>query len=88
MIPVKKKSGIRLTSTPCAIKNHFYPKMLETLHHQRNPQEWSGSLDRLSSSDMADNHKTREDNTEKIKRKEKLHQLSQTLAGDIYFLTT
>ena len=87
MIQVKNKSGIRLTSTPCAIKNHFYPKMLETLQHQRDPQQWRGALKRLSSSDMADNPTTREDNTKNIQRKEKTQQLAHKLAGDIYFLT-
>ena len=37
---------------------------------------------------MANNPTTREENTEKIERKEKNQQLAHKLAGDIYFLTT
>ena len=85
MIPAKKKSGSRLPSTPLAIRKQFYPKIYETLNHQRAPQEWSGSFKRLSSSDMADNTTTREETAKKIKRKEKTQQLAHKLAGDIYF---
>ena len=84
MIPVKKNSGSRLPSTPLSIKKKFYPKISETLNHQRAPQEWSGSLKIISSLDMADNTTTKEDNTKKIERKEKTQQLAHKLAGDIF----
>ena len=85
MIPVKNKSGIILPSTPFAIKKKFYPKMSETLNHKRDPKECSGSLNRLSSLDMADKPTTREETAEKVEHKEKPQQLAQKLAGDIFF---
>ena len=84
MIPVKKNLGSRLTSTPLAVKNNFYPKTLETLTRQRDPQEWRGSLMRLSSSDMADNQTTIEDTAKNIKWKENLSSLRRNWQ-EVYF---
>ena len=58
--------------------------MLETLNHHRDPQECSRSLKRLSSLDMADNLKTREETAEKVERKEKPQHLTQKLVGEIF----
>ena len=84
MVPVKNKSGSRLSSTPLAAKKQFYPKTSEPLNNQRDPQEWIGALKRLSSSDMYDNPTTREETSKKIERKEKPQHLAQKLARDIF----
>ena len=54
------------------------------MKHQRAPQEWSGSLKRLSSSDTADNPTTREETAKNIEHKERPQQRMQTFAGDIF----
>ena len=80
----KNMSGSRPNSKPLVVKNQFYPKTLETLNHQRDPQEWSRSLKRLSSSDMFDNLTKIEETNEKIERKENFSS-SRIIWQEIYF---
>ena len=71
----KQNSGIRLPGTLLAVANQSYPKISETLNHQREPQGRRRFLKRLSTLDTADNPATIDETAYKIIRNKNLSSL-------------